>query len=307
MDLVIMAAGMGSRYGGLKQIEKVDSEGNFIIDYSIYDAIKAGFDRVVFIIREDFADAFKSTIGKRVEKFIDVAYVYQKNNNLPAGAYVPETRKKPLGTAHAILCAKDVVGKHKFAILNSDDFYGEDAFKTIAKFLRSNNDKNTYGLVGYKVKNTLSESGSVKRGVLDFDNEGNLKQITESIISRDDNKLIAESISNTRYDVDPVRVIDPNTLVSMNMIGFMPSIFTELEEKFEEFFYFNGENMDKAEFLIPDVLECLIRENKAKVKVPETTAQWQGLTYKEDLPALQAQLKKLNYPKPLWNKENTLN
>lgn len=312
MDLVIMAAGLGSRFGSLKQMQEIDKDGNFIIDYSVFDAIKAGFDRVVFIIREDFADAFKKSIGARVEKFIPVAYAYQNNENIPEGVQIPETRKKPLGTAHAILCAKDVIKNNKFAIINADDFYGEQAFKTIAGFLRNSTSQKEYAIVGYRAKNTLSEKGSVKRGILSTDANGNLTDIDESIIDRinikdetgkvKDYVLTAQSISNNKNG--EVSEIDKNTLVSMNMIGFKPSIFKHLEESFLQFFYFNQDDLDRAEFLIPDVIELLVREGKINVKVPETSAKWQGITYKEDLENLQEHIKNEKYPEKLWDTKN---
>lgn len=298
MDLVIMAAGMGSRFGGLKQIEPVDKSGDFIIDYSIYDAIRCGFDRVVFIIKEENYDIFRETIGKRVEKHIKTAYVFQKNYNLPANAKLPKERTKPLGTAHAILCCKDVV-KSDFAIINADDFYGYDAFRVMADFLKTNKDESKYGLVGYMVTNTMTENGKVKRGVC-RDKDGYLTEIIESSIGKEaDGKIMASPLNGS----DSFEV-SPTDTVSMNMIGFTPKVFDYLEEKFEKFFDDNNGGTLTCEYLIPEVISELINEGKVNVKVIPTTAVWQGITYKEDKEKLVNELNTLvengEYPDILW-------
>lgn len=298
MDLVIMAAGMGSRFGGLKQIEPVDKSGDFIIDYSIYDAIRCGFDRVVFIIKEENYDIFRETIGKRVEKHIKTAYVFQKNDNLPANAKLPKERTKPLGTAHAILCCKDVV-KSDFAIINADDFYGYDAFRVMADFLKTNKDESKYGLVGYMVTNTMTENGKVKRGVC-RDKDGYLTEIIESSIGKEaDGKIMASPLNGS----DSFEV-SPTDTVSMNMIGFTPKVFDYLEEKFEKFFDDNNGGTLTCEYLIPEVISELINEGKVNVKVIPTTAVWQGITYKEDKEKLVNELNALvengEYPDILW-------
>lgn len=298
MDLVIMAAGMGSRFGGLKQIEPVDKSGDFIIDYSIYDAIRCGFDRVVFIIKEENYDIFRETIGKRVEKHIKTAYVFQKNDNLPANAKLPKERTKPLGTAHAILCCKDVV-KSDFAIINADDFYGYDAFRVMADFLKTNKDESKYGLVGYMVTNTMTENGKVKRGVC-RDKDGYLTEIIESSIGKEaDGKIMASPLNGS----DSFEV-SPTDTVSMNMIGFTPKVFDYLEEKFENFFDDNNGGTLTCEYLIPEVISELINEGKVNVKVIPTTAVWQGITYKEDKEKLVNELNALvengEYPDILW-------
>ena len=221
MTLVIMAAGMGSRFGGLKQIEPIDEYGNFIIDYSIYDAIKVGFTKVVFIIKKENYDIFRETVGARVEKYIDVEYVFQELDVLPEGYSVPEGRVKPWGTGHAILCCKDTV-KENFAIINSDDFYGRDAFRVIAEFLKNNNEKSEvakYAMAGYMVKNTLTENGSVKRGVCQA-KDGYLTKLVESSIEKKDGKLIA-----TPLEGGSDYLVSGDDLVSMNMFGFTPSIY----------------------------------------------------------------------------------
>lgn len=293
MDLVIMAAGMGSRFGGLKQIEKIDDNGNFIIDYSIFDAIKAGFERVVFIIKEENYEIFKETIGNRIEKKIKTEYVFQK------GLAINPERTKPWGTAHAILSCKDVV-KDNFAIINADDFYGYDAYKTVSEFLKGTNKNSTnFALVGYKAINTLSENGAAKRGVCEI-KEGYLSEITESSVELKDGKVFA-----TPLESDITKEITPSTIVSMNMFAFTPKIFEYLEVELEKFLKDNENNLEKCEFLIPTVVDKLLKNKCATVKVLPTTAIWQGVTYKEDKPKLVAEIKKYvergDYPNNLWN------
>ena len=297
MDLVIMAAGMGSRFGGLKQIEPIDEEGNFIIDYSIFDAIRCGFDRVVFIIKKENYDIFKETVGKRVESRIKTEYVFQEMNDIPSGYTVPEGRVKPWGTGQAIYACKDVV-KSGFAIINADDFYGYDAFRVVGEFLRSNNNSNAYAMAGYMVKNTLTENGSVKRGVAATEN-GFLTSIIESSVERVQDKIVASPLNGTT----PFEV-DEEAPVSMNMFAFTPYIFDRLEREFPEFMETVKDNPLKAEFLIPEVVSNQINEGEATVEVLTTTAVWQGVTYKEDKEMVVAGIKALVdegvYPKGLW-------
>lgn len=297
MTLVIMAAGMGSRFGGLKQIEPVNENKEFIIDYSIYDAIKAGFTKIVFIIKRENYDIFRDTVGKRVEKYIDVEYVFQELSNVPEGYKVPEDRVKPLGTAHAILCCKDVV-KENFAIINADDFYGRDAFMVISKFLKENNDLSKYAMAGYKVINTLTENGSVKRGVCEVKNNY-LTKLIEASVEQVEDKVIASSLDGSESFE-----ISKDAPVSMNMFAFTKELFNHLDEKFITFLDKNINDI-KSEYLIPDVVFELIKENKASVEVLKTDAVWQGITYKEDKEALVNGLKELTekgeYPSKLWN------
>lgn len=298
MTLVIMAAGMGSRFGGLKQIEPVGRNGEFILDFSIYDAIKNGFDKVVFIIKEENYDIFRDTVGKRIEDKIQVEYVFQKNDNLPSNAFVPETRVKPLGTGHAILCCKDVV-KENFMIINADDFYGQDAYKVASSFLKEKHDENEFAMVGYQVGNTASENGSVKRGVCQ--NEGKyLTEIIESSIEKKDGHFIAEPLSG-----EASFEVGEKDLVSMNMTIFTPKIFGYLEEKFIKFFDDNKDNMEKAEYLIPEVIRELIKEGKVTVEILPTKAVWKGITYREDkedlVNSLNDMINKNIYPVKLWN------
>ena len=298
MTLVIMAAGMGSRFGGLKQIEPVGRNGEFILDFSIYDAIQNGFDKVVFIIKEENYETFRDTVGKRIEDKIKVEYVFQKNDNLPSNANVPSDRVKPLGTGHAILCCKDVV-KENFAIINADDFYGRDAYQVASSFLKDVHKENEFAMVGYKVANTVSENGSVKRGVCEGE-DGYLTEIIESSIKKDDSKYYAEPLSG-----EDAFYVDGDALVSMNMLIFTPKIFEYLETKFVEFFDNNKGNMDKAEYLIPEVLRELIKENKVTVEILPTKAVWKGITYKEDKQELVDSINEMIndhvYPEKLWN------
>lgn len=300
ITLVILAAGMGSRFGGLKQIEPLGPNGEFIIDYSVYDAIKAGFTKIVFLIKEENYDIFKETIGARVEPHIKVEYCFQKNDNLPEGYTLPEDRVKPLGTAHAILCCREKVNE-PFIIINADDFYGRDAFEKGAEFLKSIKDEKPYpyGMIAYLVKNTITENGAVKRGVCEIDGDV-LKKITESSVERIDGKIIAKPLSGS----EPFEVAEDDT-VSMNMLLFTPSIFDYIKSHFKEFLDSNKDNLEKCEYLIPDVLFDTIKEGYATAKVIKTTSTWYGVTYKEDAEGVKKALKQLvdenEYPNHLWS------
>ena len=290
MTLVIMAAGMGRRGGGLKQIEPIDEYGHFMIDYSIYDAIKVGFTKVVFIIKKENYDIFRDTVGKRVENLIEVEYVFQELDKLPEGYSVPENRAKPWGTAHAILCCKDVV-KENFAILNADDFYGRDAFRVIAEFLsrdNSSSEYHEYTMAGYKTKNTLTENGSVKRGVCNTDGKY-LTKLVESKIEYVDGKLMATPLEGG----EDFEVSEEDT-VSMNMFGFTPHIFEYLEERFPKFLDSHKNDIDTCEYLIPTLVFEEIENKTARVEVLETSAVWQGITYKEDKPKVVSEIKALD-------------
>ena len=300
MTLVIMAAGMGSRFGGLKQIEPIDEYGNFIIDYSIYDAIKEGFTKVVFIIKKENYVIFRETVGKRVEKYIEVEYVFQELDKIPSGYTVPEGRVKPWGTGHAILCCKDAVNEN-FAIINSDDFYGRDAFRVIGEFLRNNNDNDEvseYAMAGYKVKNTLTDNGAVKRGVCQVE-DGYLTELIESSIDRVDGKLVASPLEGGEDFI-----VSEDDTVSMNMFGFTPRIFDYLEERFPSFLDEHKDNMEKCEYLIPTIVFEEIDKGMARVKVLKTDAVWQGITYREDKDKVVNEIRKLvldgEYPEGLW-------
>ncbi len=303
LTLLIMAAGMGSRFGGLKQIEPFGPNGEFLTDYSIHDAIDAGVTKIVFIIKEENLQDFKDTIGKRIEPFIKVEYIFQKMDFIPEGVVMPEDRKKPWGTAHAIYCAKDVIHEN-FIVINADDFYGRDAYFQIAEFLKNvkkESNKEKFGMVGYYVKNTLTEHGSVKRGVCRVDGE-NLDLLIESNIERKENgEIIASPLDGSAN----FEVLE-NEMVAMNLFGFTPAIFSYIEEKMVEFFKNHSESLATCEFLIPDVLTDMIHENRADVLVIPTSSKWMGVTYKEDKDYVVSSLEKLIdegvYNRELWKK-----
>ena len=297
LTLLIMAAGMGSRFGGLKQIEKMGPNGEFVIDYSIYDAIKYGFNKVVFVIKKENEQIFKETIGKRVEKHIKVEYAFQELNDIPEGFSIPEDRIKPLGTTQAIYAARHVINE-PFAIINADDFYGEDAYKKASEFLKSNNDENSYCSIGYKVINTLSENGSVKRGVINTENEY-LTSIIESSIEIEKGNIVVKPLSGAEQFT-----INEDKLVSMNLFGFKPSLFNYIKEDFPKFLEENKNNLDKCEYLIVDELTTLIENKKITIKVLNTNSNWLGVTYKEDTEKVKQKLNELinnnDYPNNLW-------
>ena len=272
--LLVMAAGMGSRFGGLKQIEPMGPNGEFLIDYSVYDAKLAGFTKIVFIIKEENYDIFKETIGKRVEPYIETEYVFQDDSNLKEKYKDLQTRVKPLGTGHAILCAKDKV-KTPFAIINADDFYGRDAYVVASKYLDKIDDKH-YAVVGYKVGKTLSPNGAAKRGICKEEN-GKLKDLIESSVEKIDDKIIAKPL-----DGETEFIVEDDSLVSMNMLLFTPKIFDYLEEKLIKFLETNKNDLSKCEFLIPDVVKDAIKEDRVEVDLLSTNAIWHGVTYKED-------------------------
>ena len=271
MTLLILAAGMGSRFGGLKQMEPMGPNDEFIIDYSVYDAKRCGFNKIVFVIKEEMYDDFKNTIGARVEGHIDVEYVFQKVDDIPIDKEF--NRGKPWGTGHAILAARDVI-KENFAIINADDFYGRDAFKKAYEFL-STMKENEFGMIGYRAVNTITENGSVKRGVCEIE-DGKLVGINESSIEREGNKIHCISLLDGKeFD------IELNRLVSMNMLLFTLKIFEYLKSDFIQFFE-NIKDEEKDEFLIPEVVDNHIKSGDITMDVIETSSVWYGVTYKED-------------------------
>lgn len=300
--LVIMAAGMGSRYGGLKQIDPVDSEGHIIMDFSIYDAKRAGFEKVVFIIKRENEADFKEAVGNRVAKYMDVAYAYQELANIPGGYAVPEGRVKPWGTAHAVLSCMDIVDG-PFAVINADDYYGRDAFRLIYDYLASHADdeKYRYTMVGYHLENTVTDHGHVARGICSMNENGELVAIRERTrIEKREGK-----IAFTEDDGETWEVVPADTTVSMNMWGFTHSILKEIKAGFPAFLEEGLKtNPMKCEYFLPAVVSRLVEEDKATVAVLKSSDKWYGVTYKEDKPVVVAALQKMKedgkYPMHLW-------
>ena len=275
--LVVMAAGMGSRFGGLKQMEPISADGRVLLDFSVYDAKKAGFTKIVFVIKEAIAEDFINIVGKRIEKMIDVEYVYQELYKLPEGFTCPETREKPWGTAHAILCCKDAVNE-PFAVVNADDYYGRGAFEKIYNELVNNDDD--YCMAGFRLKNTLTENGTVARGVCVVKDDDCLESVTERT-------KINNECQFTEDDGATWTQLEPDTLVSMNLWGFRPDLFDYIEKGFKEFLEDNI-NEPKKEYYLPLIVTELIETNTKKVKVLAAEDKWYGVTYKEDKPGVVA-------------------
>jgi hypothetical protein len=294
--LVVMAAGMGSRYGGLKQIDPIGPNGEIVIDYSVFDALRAGFGKVVFIIRRDIEAAFKEVVESHLKGRIPVAYTFQSLEDLPAGFAVPAGRQKPWGTAHAIRTCREVV-REPFGVINADDFYGRDSFAALARaLLRRRNEERSYVLVGFGLANTLSEHGAVSRGVCDVRN-GQLIQVTERTkIERRGGPIVA--------DVDGQMVpLAEDTVVSMNMWGFTPALFPQLESSFVRFLQEQGAQL-KSECYIPSVVDGLLKRGEATTEVVNTSSRWLGMTYTEDKPIVRDGIRALiaqgEYPERLW-------
>lgn len=294
---MILAAGMGSRYGGLKQMDPFGPNGETIIDYSIYDAKRAGFGKIVFIIRESFRNDFEDLFRSKLEGEIDLEFVAQELDDLPDGFELPTDRTKPWGTAHAVLAARYKINE-PFAVINADDYYGVEAYKTLVDFFNENQNAD-YSVVGYRLKNTLSDFGNVNRGICYSNSEGNLDQIVETLkISKKNSDGFGEY-----QDGDESKLLDPNTLVSMNMFGFMPDFFKKTEAYFVEFLK-ERINEEKSEFFIPLVLDKMIQENFKNIKVLSSDAEWFGVTYQEDKPYVVDRITTLIkdgvYPEKLW-------
>ena len=296
--LVIMAAGMGSRFGGLKQMTPVDEEGHFIIDFSLYDAYQAGFRRVAFIIKREIEQTFRETIGARMEKFFHVDYVYQELDRLPEGFAVPEGRKKPWGTAHAVACCRGVV-EGPFAVINSDDFYGRGAYEAIFRFLTESEAPHHYAMLGYQLRNTVTEFGSVARGVCHVQ-DGMLLDITErtKIFKRGQDAAYTE-------DGETFVPLSGDSLVSMNFWGFTPEILDEIWDAFPAFLAENlPVNPEKCEFYLPTFVGSRLAEGKVRVRVLPCMETWHGVTYKEDLDSVKSAIGQLKregkYPARLW-------
>lgn len=301
LTLVVMAAGIGSRYGGLKQIDPVGPSGEVVLDYSVFDALRAGFGRVVFILRKDLEETFRERIGRRIERAADTAYVVQSLDRVPPGFRVPEERKKPWGTAQAILACKDAVDT-PFLAINADDYYGRTAFEAMAGYLgreSGGGEGCEFAMVGYRLANTLSEHGTVARGVCTATAEGYLVGIRELLKIRS----FPDGIKHTENDVDWM-LLDPESWTSMNFWGFTTGLFAELERRFPEFLRTRAADIHKAEFLIPEVIGDLLRENRARVKILPTRERWFGVTYPEDRPLFRSAILELIdagiYPRDLW-------
>lgn len=299
MTLAILAAGMGSRYGGLKQLDPFTENGEFIIDFSVYDAILAGFDRVVFIIKKENYELFKETVGKRVEKHIKVEYAFQDLYDVPEWFTVPENRVKPWGTAQAVLATKSIINDN-FAVINADDFYGRDCFVKIANHLK-NAKPGECCMVGYVLRNTLTKNGTVSRGVSTADENGMLSSIVETTKIKVKNND-AEYLDENGNWVD----LSGDSLVSMNCWGLTPDIFAPMQKKFEEFLSKDHYDPLKSECYLPLVLNDIMNDGDCTIKVYSTDATWYGVTYAEDKPyvkaSIQALMNEVEYPRSLWTK-----
>lgn len=298
LTLLVLAAGMGSRYGGLKQLDQVGPSGETIIDYSVYDAIEAGFNKIVFIIRRDIEKEMKELLFDKYSKKIKIEYVFQELDNIPEGVECPADRVKPWGTGHAVLMAKDVINE-PFVVINADDFYGKSAFKVVSDYMKSKQDdlKGKNCMAGYLLKNTLSDFGHVSRGVCKINDNNELIEITERTqIERKGNKIIANDNGN---DLE----LDGDVFCSMNFWAFTPDVFPELESEFKSFIADNISNL-KSEYYIPSIVSHQINNKLASVKVLEAKDQWFGVTYKEDKPFVIEKIKNLTlegeYPEKLW-------
>ncbi len=300
--LVVLAAGMGSRYGGLKQMDPVDEYGHAILDFSVYDAKRAGFEKVVFIIKKQIEKDFKELVGKRIEPFMEVEYVFQELCKLPEGFSAPEDRVKPFGTGHAVLCAKEVV-QAPFAVINADDYYGPEAFQILYDYLTTHEDGEQYRyvMVGFHIENTITENGYVARGVCETDENGHLTSITERT-------RIEKRDGQAAYTLDDGQTWNPlpdGTVVSMNCWGFTPGFMDELEKRFPEFLRKGfRENPLKCEYFLPSVVSELLAEKKAVAEVKETKEKWYGVTYQADKEVVVNAIKEMKekelYPEKLW-------
>ena len=298
LTLLVLAAGMGSRYGGLKQIDPIGPNGETLLDYSVYDAIRAGFDKVIFVIRRDFEEIFKSVVGARFEQKIEVSYTYQELEDLSDGYTVPEGRKKPWGTTHAVRTARDLI-KTPFAVINADDFYGQDAYVQIARYFSQSIELEQLQLcmVGYPLQNTLSESGVVNRGICRVEN-GSLVSVEEHLEVRRDSKGRIFGLTSDGIQVE----LSPKSLASMNFFGFTPAIFSEIENSFTHFLEIQGQELE-SECYLPNVVNNLIQSEKARCAVISNSSNWFGVTHADDKPFVQTSIanliKKGIYPEKL--------
>ena len=301
MTLLVLAAGMGSRYGGLKQIDPFTEDGEFIIDFSVYDALRAGFDRVVFIIKEENYEDFRDTIGKRIENKIKVEYAFQALDKLVPPEKIPADRVKPWGTTHAVLCAEEVIAGDSFAVINADDFYGRDAYVKAAEFIKSaeKREGRHYSMIGYRLGNTLTDKGSVARGVCETDENGMLTDIIERT------KIYKEGAGGYFEDENGAKVsLPPETVVSMNFWCFTSSVFEGAHAELDKFINDTEREPLKSECFLPNVVGNLKRDGYCDVEVIETSAKWYGVTYHDDKPGVMKSISDLiaqgEYPKGLW-------
>ena len=296
--LILMAAGMGSRYGGLKQMDKLDENGHVLMDYSLYDAVQAGFETAIFVIKKEMESIFEETLGSRLRKHMNVKYAYQRLDNLPDGFTIPEGRQKPWGTAHAVLSAYDLV-KGPFSVINADDYYGKTAFASIYDFLAENDNPNAHAMVGYKIENTLTENGYVSRGVCQMDKNHYLTGIIERV-------HIEKAPGGAEITDDGREFFIPNgTIVSMNLWGFHHSMMEAIKDTFPNWLTENLKtNPLKAEYFLPLIPNQLLHEGKATVQILPTEEKWYGITYHEDKASVMAALKEMRnsgkYPENLW-------
>ena len=301
--LIIMAAGMGSRYGGLKQVDKITDAGEIILDFSLYDAMMAGFNRAVFVIKEENREIFREMVDERAGRFMEIEYAYQKLDDIPEGFTVPEDRQKPWGTAHAVLACRELING-PFVVINADDYYGPDAFVQIYDYLTTHKDDDVYEycMVGYQLKNTVTENGHVARGVCELDDKGFLKKVTE----RTRIMHHGDSIAYTEDDGESWTPLADDTIVSMNFWGFSKSMMDELQNGLPAFLEQElAENPLKGEYFLPGVADRLVQEGKARVKVLTSHDKWYGVTYKEDKEDVKNALQSMkdkgeHYPEKLW-------
>ena len=298
--LIVLAAGIGRRYGGLKQIEPIGPNGEILLDYSVYDALDAGFETLVFVIRRDIEAAFRQKVGRTIERHCNTRYAYQEVESIPEGFGVPRNRQKPWGTAHAVLICRDMIDA-PFGVINADDFYGRSSFRQLAEFLEDvEEEKRIRGcIIGYPVENTLTDHGSVARGVCEVNSDGSLVRMDERTNVQRFEKTVKASDDGEHWLDIPL-----GTLVSMNMWGFSPTLFAELEERFRQFLGGDNQTLETAEYLLPEVVGDLVQEGRAHITVIPTSERWVGVTHLEDRASVQQEIRDLIargiYPENLW-------
>jgi len=297
--LIVLAAGIGRRYGGLKQIEPIGPNGEILLDYSVYDALDAGFETLVFVIRRDIEAAFRQKVGRTIERHCNTRYAYQEVESIPEGFGVPRNRQKPWGTAHAVLICRDMIDA-PFGVINADDFYGRSSFRQLAEFLEDLEEEEIRGcIIGYPVENTLTDHGSVARGVCEVNSDGSLVRMDERTNVQRFEKTVKASDDGEHWLDIPL-----GTLVSMNMWGFSPTLFAELEERFRQFLGGDNQTLETAEYLLPEVVGDLVQEGRAHITVIPTSERWVGVTHPEDRASVQQEIRDLIargiYPENLW-------